>query len=459
MDSQKQKVLKMTTEPVERLVCKMAVPTIISMMVTAFYNMADTFFVGHIKGVENATNAVGAVGVAFSLMAIIQACGFFFGNGSGNFISRKMGSGEFEKAERMTATAFFSAFIFGIVIAVVGVALLEPLTLLLGATPKIIPLAKDYLKYILIASPFMISSLLLNNQLRFQGSAVYGMVGIGTGAVLNIALDPLLIFYFDMGVAGAALATMISQICSFCILFVMTLFGDNIKIKPRLFTPTLYYYRKIFQGGLPSLCRQGLAGVATTCLNHSAGVYGEAAIAGMSVVTRSMMFAYSAVIGFGQGFQPVCGINYGAKLYHRVRKAFYFCVKVSTIFLFAASAIMFIFAPQIIGMFGESKRVAEIGAAALRYQCLSLPLASWIVFSNMMLQTIGKTFWASFLAMARQGIMFIPLILILPQILNLQGVLISQTFADVLSVGVAIPVSLRVLKQFKEKKIENPKTL
>lgn len=450
-DSQQQKMIKMTTEPVERLVCKMAVPTIISMLVTSFYNMADTFFVGHIERVMgDATDAVGAVGVSFSLMALIQACGFFFGHGSGNFISRKLGSGEVEKSERMASTAFFSAFAFGVIFMISGLVLLEPLSLLLGATEEILPLAKDYLRYILIGAPFMTSSLVLNNQLRFQGSAVYGMVGIGIGAVLNIALDPLLIFYFEMGVAGAALATMISQFCSFLLLLFVTLRGGNIRIRPRLFTPKPYYYRKIVQGGFPSLCRQGLASVATMCLNHSAGMFGSAAIAGMSIVTRSMMFANSAVIGFGQGFQPVCGFNYGAKLYSRVKKAFVFCVKVGTVFLCIASLIMFAFAPQIVSLFREDPEVIKVGAQALRFQCLTFPLAAWIVFSNMMLQTIGKAVKASFLAMARQGIMFIPLILILPKIFGLTGVVISQTVADVLSFAVAVPLQLSVLRQFKE---------
>lgn len=440
----------MLSEPVPHLVCQMAVPTIISMLVTSFYNMVDTFFVGRIN-----TQATAAVGVVFSVMAFIQACGFFFGHGSGNYISRKLGAKEFDEANVMAATGFFTAFFTGIVAAVVGLCFLTPLARVLGSTPTILPYTKDYLRIILIGCPFMMSSLVLNNQLRFQGSASYAMVGIVTGGLLNMVLDPLLIFTCDMGVAGAALATILSQFVSFVLLFLMSRKGGNIRIEIRNFKPTWALYKEIFRGGVPSLCRQGLASIAQICLNHSAGtfggVYSDAAIAAMSIVGRISMFANSALIGFGQGFQPVCGMNYGAKQFGRVRQAFAFCVKYAAVFLVIVSAAGIIFAEPLVTCFRrEDAEVIRIGTLALRLQCIVFPLNAWIVMSNMMLQSIGKAARASFVAAARQGIFFIPLIWILPQIFGLLGVQMCQTWSDILTFGVSVPMCVGVLREMKQ---------
>ena len=448
--NQEEKVSYMLSEPVPHLVCQMAVPTIISMLVTSFYNMVDTFFVGKIN-----TQATAAVGVVFSVMAFIQACGFFFGHGSGNYISRKLGAKEFDEANVMAATGFFTAFFMGIVAAVVGLCFLTPLARVLGSTPTILPYTKDYLRIILIGCPFMMSSLVLNNQLRFQGSASYAMVGIVTGGLLNMVLDPVLIFTCDMGVAGAALATIISQFVSFVLLFLMSRKGGNIRIEFRNFKPTWALYKEIFRGGVPSLCRQGLASIAQICLNHSAGtfggVYSDAAIAAMSIVGRISMFANSALIGFGQGFQPVCGMNYGAKQFGRVRQAFAFCVKYAAVFLVIVSAAGIIFAEPLVTCFRrEDAEVIRIGTLALRLQCIVFPLNAWIVMSNMMLQSIGKAARASFVAAARQGIFFIPLIWILPQIFGLLGVQMCQTWSDILTFGVSVPMCVGVLREMKQ---------
>ncbi len=448
--TQQEKVSYMQSEPVPHLICEMAVPTIISMLVTSFYNMADTFFVGKIN-----TQATAAVGVVFSVMALIQACGFFFGHGSGNYISRKLGAGEYENANKMAANGFFCAFFTGVVLAALGMVFLEPLARFLGSTDTILPYTKDYLRIILVGTPFMMSSLVLNNQLRFQGSAAYAMVGIVTGAVLNIVLDPVLIFVCRMGVAGAALATISSQIVSFVLLFLMSCRGGNIQIHFKNFCPSKYYLLEIVNGGLPSLFRQGLGSVAQICMNHSAGiyggVYGDAAIAGMSIVNRVTMFANSALIGFGQGFQPVCGMNYGGKKYDRVREAFFFCVKSAVGFLIALSVVGFVFAEPIVTLFRrEDLDVIRIGTLALRFQCVAFPLNAWIVMSNMMLQSVGKVGKASLLAAARQGLFLIPFIMILPMFLNLLGVQMSQMCSDICSFLLAVPLALSFLKEMKE---------
>jgi len=443
MDAYEEKYRQMTEPPVGRLICKLAVPCIISMLVTAFYNMADTYFVGMLK--SNA--ATGAVGVVFSMMAIIQAVGFFFGQGSGNYISRELGKKHYQEASNMAATGFYTAIATGLIICVVGQIFLEPLAYLLGSTPTILPYTEAYLRVILLGAPWMTASLVLNNQLRFQGSASYAMYGIVSGAILNIALDPLLIFVFDLGVAGAAWATIISQFVSFCLLLKGCSKGSNIHIHIRNVKLNWYYLKMIFRGGFPSLARQSLASVATICLNHAAQPYGDVAIAAMGVVQRISMFGISAMLGFGQGFQPVCGFNFGAGLYSRVRKGFWFSVKVSFIFLAVVSILGLIFAPDLIALFRDDPDVIACGARALRFQCMTLYLSSWTIISNMMLQSMGLVVPATFLSVARQGLFFIPLILILSYFFGLTGIQITQAIADLLTFLFAVPLQLRTLRK------------
>ena len=440
---QEQKYIKMTTTPVEKLICSLAGPTIVSMLVTSFYNMADTFFVGKIG-----TSATGAVGIVFSVMAIIQAFGFFFGHGSGNYVSRKLGEKDFEEASRMAATGFVSAFLAGLVIMIVGLIFLEPLCYLLGATPTILPHGKSYLRIILIGAPYMTAALVLNNQLRFQGSAFYGMIGITSGAVLNIVLDPLFIYVFHMGVAGAALATIISQFVSFLLLLRGTGTGGNVHIDLRKFSPSIQRYKIIINGGSPSLCRQGLSSVSTACMNLMARPYGDAAIAAMSIVMRITNFAASIMTGFGQGFQPVCGFNYGARKFRRVQKGFWFCVRLSTVFLLGMSVLGWFGASGLVALFQrEDQEVIAFGTRALRFQCISFPLLGWITMCNMMMQTIGKGVRASIMAMSRQGLFFIPLVIVLSSRIGFLGVQMSQPISDVLSFLVAIILQASVLRE------------
>lgn len=435
----------MTETPIPRLVSKLAVPTIISMLITSFYNMADTFFVGRIG-----TSATAAVGVTFPIMAIMQAFGFFCGHGSGNSISRKLGAQKSKEAEELAATGFFGGLFCGILITVLGLLFLTPLSRILGSTETILPYTKEYLGIILLGAPFMTSQFVLNNQIRFQGNAFYAMIGVTTGAILNIILDPVFIFVFDMGIAGAALATVLSQFVSFVILWIGIYISGCIPIRLRNLTLSKERLGEIFGGGFPSLCRQGLASIATMTLNIGANPYGDAAIAAMSVVGRISMFAGSALIGFGQGFQPVCGFNYGAKKYARVREAFYFCVKVSTVVLFGIAIIGFTLSGNLIGIFRDDPEVIRIGTLALRFQCLTFTLNGWIVFNNMMMQTIGKTFYASLLASARQGLFFIPAVLILPHFFGLLGIQSAQAAADVLTFILTTILYRIVMKELKK---------
>ena len=448
MTEQQLKYKQMTEEPVEKLICRLAIPTIISMLITSIYNMADSFFVSRIEGDSSIT--VGAVGVVFSYMAIIQATGFLFGQGSGNYVSRALGDKRIKDAEVMVASGFTAAFITGVVILIAGLVFANPLVDLLGATTTIKPYAARYLRIISIGAPFMCSSLVINNQLRFQGNAIYAMVGITTGGILNAILDPILIFKFNMGIDGAATATAFSQFISLTLLLIGTTKGSNIRIKLNRVSLKLNTYKEIFINGAPSLARQGLASFATICLNHTAKIAGDDAIAAMSVVSRINMFANSAVIGFGQGFQPVCGFNYGAKLYKRVRKAFWFCVKTSVVFLIIVGILMFINAPDIIKLFGkDNPKVWEIGAKALRFQSFALPLGGFVILSNMLLQTIRKPVKATILAMARQGLIFMPCVIILTHLVGLLGVEIAQPVSDILSFLTALIIVIPVTNELK----------
>lgn len=381
-----EKLQYMTQTPLHSLVPKLAAPAIVSMLISSLYNMADTYFVGQI----GSASASGAVGVILPVMSLMQAVGFMFGHGSGNHMSRALGAGKVEDAERMAATGFFSAFAVGAIIMLAGLLFPVQLCGLLGATETIAPYAQEYLLYLMPGAPFLVSQLVVNNQLRFQGSAFFGMIGVTVGAVLNVALDPLFIFELGMGVSGAALATSLSQMVSFVVLLSMTYREGNIAIRPRCFAPTPVNYREILRGGIPSLARQALTSISTIVLNTAAGVYGDAAIAAMSIVGRVMLMGNSAVIGFGQGFQPICGFNYGAKRYGRVREAFWYCVRLCFVVLLAVAALGLVFAPQIIGLLIKGNpEVVEIGAVSLRLQCIFWPLFSYVIIANMMLQTIG----------------------------------------------------------------------
>lgn len=444
--SQEEKFKMMTDGPIPSVIGRLAVPTIISMLVTSFYNMADTFFVGQIS-----TSATAAVGVAFPVMAITQAAGFFCGHGLGNSMSRRLGAKDEESAEQLAAIGFFMALLLGILIAAVGLIFLKPLSLLLGSTETILPYTEAYLGIILLGAPYMTAQFVLNNQLRFQGNAFYAMIGISAGAVLNIALDPLFIFVFHMGVSGAALATIISQLVSFILLLAGVRVSTCIPIRLKNIRNVKTHLVAIAGGGLPSLFRQGLASIATLALNLAANPYGDAAIAAMSIVGRITMFANSTLIGFGQGFQPVCGYNYGAGRYRRVREAFWFCVKVAVVGLTLLSVVGFIFAEPLVAIFRkDDPTVISIGTTALRMQCVTFALGGWVLMNNMLMQTIGKTMRASLLAAARQGLFFLPVILILPQLFGLVGIQVAQPVADVMSFILAFVLNRATMQELEQ---------
>lgn len=447
-----ERLRQMTETPVQQLIPRLAVPTIISMLVTAIYNMADTYFVSQIN-----TSASAAVGVIFSAMAMIQAVGFTLGMGSGNNISRSLGNREDERAGIFASTAFFTAALIGTAFTILGIIFCEPLVYVLGATETIAPYAREYARYILIATPFMMTSFVMNNILRSQGNAFFAMFGITAGGILNMILDPIMIYVFDMGIAGAAIATMVSQMISFGILFYQCNFRAGcIKIQLSKFRPNRRIMGAILHAGLPSFCRQGLASAAVIVLNFASHPYGDAAIAAMSIVSRIMVFINSSLIGFGQGFQPVCGFNFGARRYDRVLAAYWFCVKVAVIMLSVFGIVAFALSGSIIQAFRrEDQEVIRIGTLALRLQLLTMPFQAWVVMVNMLTQSIGYGFRASIVAMGRQGLFLIPALTLLPRAFGLLGIQMAQPLSDILTFVLATVIVTAILKELRHLQAEH----
>ncbi len=439
----------MLETPIPRLVTKLALPTIASMLISAIYNMADTYFVSQISQA-----ASGAVGIVLPLMLLIQAIGFTLGAGSGSSIARLLGANDEKQASQYATTGFLTSFGTMTALAVPCMIFVDPLARALGATDTILPYARDYMSYIMLGSPFMASSFVLNNSLRAQGNAFWSMIALTIGGVLNIFLDPLFIFTLGMGTGGAAIATVISQIVGFAVLLFMTMRHSVARVGFRLFRPKLL--KAILPVGLPSFYRQGMMSLATILLNRAAGVYGDAAIAAMSIVSRIIGFCISALIGFYQGFQPVCGFNYGAKRYDRVSGAILFSLKSATAGLVVIGAAVFIFAPQLISLFrpGDAE-VGEIGGLALRLQVAVLPVSAVSMLANMSFQALGMSAKASVLAIARQGLFFIPAVLALPPILGLTGVQLAQPIADALACSLAIPYGLALLKDLNNRSLRD----
>lgn len=434
----------LTQAPVHRVIGAMAIPTIISMLLTSMYNLVDTFFVGKIN-----TQSTAAVGIVFSVMFFIQAFSFFFGNGSGNYISRQLGAQNTKDAEVMASTGLFYTLVFSLIVMLLGWIFLEPISILLGSTPTILPYTRQYLGISLLGTPFIMGTFCINNQMRFQGFTKYSVYGAISGSIINCLLDPVFIFGFSMGVSGAAVASVIGQICGFVIMLIMSQKEGMIHYTHRRISFEGRFVKEIIAGGTPSISRQGLASVSTIALNSVAGNYGDAAIAAMSIVTRISMFIFSVIVGLGQGFQPMCGFCYGAKLYDRVKEGFWFSTKIGTLFLLFWSVVLIIFSGEVVSLFRDDPEVIAIGIPALRYQMIIFPACSFMMMANMMMQTCRKTIRANILAASRQGLFFIPLIFVLPYFYGLFGVEICQAVSDIISLIVTIPIVWSAFKEMR----------
>jgi len=436
----------MVSSPIPRLILGLSVPTIISMLVTNIYNLVDTAFVGQLG-----TSASGAVGIVFGFMSVIQAFGFMFGQGAGSILSRALGQKDEKAASLHASTGFFMSFFCGVLVSLIGVIFLDDIVYLLGSTPTIAPYAKTYISYILVAAPFMCSCLTLNNILRYEGRATLGMIGLMTGAVLNMAGDPILMFGCNMGIAGAGLSTAISQIVSWGVLLAMFLLK---KTQTRLSWKNVMWKNpravlNIMATGFPSLLRQGLNSLTTMLLNLQCAPYGDAAVAAMSIVSRLIFFAFSMVIGIGQGFQPVSGYNYGAAKYERLRKAFRFTLALSEGVVILASAALIIFSGGLIGLFRDDPDVIAIGTRALRLQAgamIVLPICST---AEMLYQSTGHRVGASLLSCLRSGVLFIPLLFLMAWWRGMSGIQEAQPIAQLLTVPIAVVFELRFFRKLK----------
>lgn len=424
---------KMTLTPIPRLVLGLSVPAVISMLVTNIYNLVDTAFVGRLG-----TSASGAVGIVFGFMSIIQAFGFLFGQGAGSILSRALGAKDRESASLYASVGFFASFLCGAVIGALGFVFLDDIVFWLGSTETIAPYARSYISYILVSAPFMCSCLTLNNLLRYEGKAFLGMIGLMSGALLNMAGDPILMFGLKMDIAGAGLSTALSQIVSWGILVGMFVSGrteTKLSLK-RAARATPGIVGNIAATGFPSLLRQALNSVTTVLLNTRCAVYGDAAVAAMSIVSRIIFFAFSVALGVGQGFQPVSAFNYGAGKYSRLRQGFRFACLASEAFILVSCGGLIAFSGSLIGLFRDDPAVIEIGTRALRLQALATMVLPPCMVVEMLYQSTGRRMGASLLSALRSGLFFIPALLILSQWRGLAGIQEAQPVSLLLSVPV-----------------------
>ncbi len=446
--------VRMTETPIPKLVTSLAIPTVGGMLASSIYNITDTFFVSQLG-----TSASAAVGVVFSLQSLIQAVGFSIAMGSGSMISRRLGQKDHESANRFVSSAFLMAFIFGTLLLIFGLSFLQPMMRLLGSTDTMLPYSCQYGRYILATAPVFAASFVLNVAMKSEGRATLSMLGMMSGNLVNVILDPLLIFgwlgFPKMGVAGAALATAISQCISFlALLWMFYNKQDTLRIKVHSISRNPMDYMTIVRVGAPTLCRQGCGSIAAALLNNQAMLFGDAAVAAMSIANRIYNLVRSILVGVGQGFQPVAGYNYGAGRPDRVKSAFKFTCVLGTCIGTAAALGLALFAPQLMMVFRrDDPEVIYMGAAALRMLCAVLPLLGYSTYVNQMLQCLGRSGKATFLASCRQGTVYVPLILLLPALWGMIGIQLTQPVADLITFGISIPFHLWFFRSEKGLKL------
>ena len=434
---QQDRKLMMLNQPIHRVIPKMAIPTIVAFLINSIYSLADTYFVSSLG-----TNATAAVSVNASLDQLIMMCGSMLAMGANSYIARLLGKNDDKKASQVLSTAFFSAFAVGALLLICGTVFMVPMVRLLGATPTCEAYSIDYATYVLMAAPFMACNFVMNQCLRSEGSATLSMVGMGFGGILNIVLDPIFIFHFDMGVAGASLATAISKVVSFTILiFPYITRRSLLHLSIKNFKPTRDIVTEVVSVGSSSMFRSGLAVVAGILLNTLAGDISDSVLAGIGVCTKIMMFPFGIILGFGNGFQPVAGFNWGAKRYDRVREAYRFSSRVAFWGGALMAAFCIVFADQLIILFaGTDEEMRRIGAFAIITQAIALPIHAWVAIVNMLCVGLGNAKGALALSTARQGTCFIPILFPLAWIFGAYGVGAVQALADVLTMVLAVPI-------------------
>lgn len=437
----------MAQAPIPGLILKMAVPTIVAFLINSIYSLTDTYFV-HFLG----TNATAAVSVNASLDQLIMMAGSMLAVGAASYTSRLLGARDGEKAGQVLSTSFFGAFAFGLAVGVLGLLFTRPLVYLLGATPTCEEFAVQYADYVLLVAPFMACNFVMNQCLRSEGSALFSMFGMGFGGILNCVLDPIFIFTLNLGVAGASIATAISKVVSFIILIFPYLTRRSVlrlSIRSVRIVKDILY--QVVSVGSSSMFRSGLAVVSAIILNNIAGDISDSVLAGVGVCTKIMMFPFGVILGFGTGFQPVVGFNWGAKRYDRVRESFRFASRTAIAVGLAMGAVLAVGADGVIALFAEADSEMEsVGALCIRLQCLAMPIHSWVAVVNMFCAGLGDARGALILSSSRQGTCFIPIVYPLAWLFGAVGVASVQAVADALSLVLAIPIVRNVMKRVKE---------
>lgn len=437
----------MRDKPVPKAIVSLALPAVAGMLSSAVYNLVDTFFVGKLGYL-----AIGATQIVMPIMMLIGAVGMTLGVGAASFISRLLGRNEMEQANRVAATTFYTTILVGLLLTAVGVIFLRPIIALFGATEDIMPYAMQYGRYIVFVAFIQMLAMVLNNMLRAEGSARESMVGMIAGAVLNIILDPIFIFALDMGVAGAAIATGISQIVSVMILLSHYLKRRSLlHIRLKDFTPKLEIYGEVIKIGAPTLLRQGLFSVAMAIMNNVAASFGDTVIAAYGIVNRVFSIAFFLQFGIAQGFQPMAGYNYGSRDFDRLQRSIWFTMKLTTVLAVLSAAMFAIFAPGIVKVFQDDPEVVAIGTLVFRYMSIFLPFMGGMITINILYQAMGRAIPAALLSLARQGIFFIPIILTLPKLLGLDGLILAQPAADLLTLLLTALLGVFVIREVKAK--------
>ena len=433
---------KMTKTPLVKLIVSLGIPTTISMLVTSLYNMADTYFVGTLGESPQA-----ATGILFTLQAIIQAVAFMLGQGSGTLVSKALADRNKEEASEYVSTGFFTGIFIGSVFLILGLLFLNPLMRVLGSTDTILPYARQYGACVLLSCPIVMGSFVLNNNLRYEGKSFYSMIGLVSGGLINIFLDYLMVVVFETGILGAGIATAVSQTISFSILFYFFKKMGESKIRFTHMSKNVHTYLTIMKVGFPALVRQGLASFSGGLLNNITRPFGDAAIAAMSVANRFSMFVMCVGLGIGQGYQPVAAFNYQAKHYDRVKRGLLATMAIGFCMV-ACLAIPSIFlAEQIVYAFQKSPAVMEVGVLALRAACVGTMFLPLSIPVNMLYQSTRQVKISTFLSMMRNGLIFIPTLLITTHFWGLLGVQISQPVGDVLTGLMAIPFVISFLRK------------
>ena len=449
VQNQEQRRTMMLNEPIPSLITKMALPTIVAFLINSIYSLADTYFVSSLG-----TNATAAVSVNASLDQLIMMCGSMLAVGANSYIARLLGGNNDKKASQVLSTAFFTAFGIGALLSLFGTLFMTPMVRMLGATPTCEKYSIDYATYVLYAAPFMAANFVMNQCLRSEGSATLSMLGMGFGGILNIALDPLFIFYFDMGVAGAPLGTAISKWVTFVILIFPYLSRKSLLHLSILnYRPTWDIFSNIISVGSSSMFRSGLAVVSAIVLNSIAGSISDSVLAAVGVCNKIMMFPFGIILGFSQGFQPVAGFNWGAKRYDRVTESFRFSAKVALIGGVIMGVGLAVFSDVLIVLFaGSDAEMRRIGIICMVSQCIALPLHGWVAVVNMLCAGLGDGRGALVLSTSRQGLCFLPIVFPLAWIFGAYGVAVVQGVADVLSLVLAFPILRGVQKRIEDAK-------